>query len=210
MGFDFSGLAPRDRYKLLCAVVIPRPVAWITTVGETGLVNAAPFSFFNVFGEDPALVVLGLQHHADGAPKDTTRNIRRSGEFVINIATPDLADAVVASAAAYPPERGEPAVLGLATAPSTHVAPPRLSAAPAALECRRRITLTFDPGRELVVGEVLALHARDGLIDPETLRADWGGTYPLARLFADRYGRVEEIARRPIPEPEPRADGDLA
>lgn len=201
MDLDFATLSPRDRYKLLCAVVIPRPVAWVTTLGETGVVNAAPFSFFNVFGEDPALVVLGLQHRAGGVPKDTTRNIRRSGAFVINIATPDLADAMVASAAAYPPDRGEPSALGLATAPSTRVAPPRLADAPVALECCRRTTLTFDPGRELVVGEVVALHARDGLIDPDTLRADWAGTFPLARLFGDRYGRVEEIAPHAIPEP---------
>lgn len=203
MLFDFATLSPRDRYKLLCATVIPRPVAWITTIGETGVVNAAPYSFFNVFGEDPALVALGLQHRPGGVPKDTTRNIRRSGEFVINIATPDLADAMVATAAAYPPDRGEPAALGLATAPSTHVAPPRLADAPAALECRRRTALTFDAGRELVIGEVVALHAREGLFDPRTLHADWGGTYPLARLFADRYGRVEEIAPRSIPDPKP-------
>ncbi|MFN3613914.1 MAG: flavin reductase family protein [Rubrimonas sp.] len=203
MLFDLGALAPRDRYRLLCAVVIPRPVAWVTTVDVGGVVNAAPFSFFNIFGEDPALVVLGLQHHADGSPKDTTRNIRRSGEFVVNIATPDQSDALVATAAAYPPHRGEPAALGLEVAPSTHVAPPRLVCAAAALECRRLTTLAFDAGRELLVGQAVALHARDGLIDPDTLRADWRGDYPLARLFADRYGRIEEIAPRRIPDPSP-------
>jgi flavin reductase (DIM6/NTAB) family NADH-FMN oxidoreductase RutF len=196
---DFDALPPQDRYKLLSALVIPRPVAWICTVSATGVANAAPYSFFNVFGEAPALVVLGLQHRADGAPKDTTANIRRSGEFVICLATPALTDAMVATAAAYPPETGEPAALGLATAPSLKVAPPRLADAPVAMECRRLTALTFGPTRELLVGEVVALHARPGLIDPDTLRVDWAGDYPVARLFADRYARLEEIDRRAIP-----------
>jgi flavin reductase (DIM6/NTAB) family NADH-FMN oxidoreductase RutF len=161
MPVDVAALAPRERYKLPCAAVIPRPGAWVTTQDAAGLVTAAPFSFFNVFGENPALVVLGLQRHSDGAPKDTTRNIRRSGEPGVNIATPDQTDALVATAAAYPPGQGEPAALDLATGPSTHVAPPRLACAAAALERRRLTTLAFDPGRELLVAQVPALHARD-------------------------------------------------
>jgi flavin reductase (DIM6/NTAB) family NADH-FMN oxidoreductase RutF len=201
MQIDFDALTGAQRYKLLTAVVIPRPVAWVTTLGATGVLNAAPYSFFNVFGEEPALIVLGLQHKADGAPKDTTRNIHRSGEFVVNILTPDLADAMVATAAAYPPERGEPEALGLESAPSLKVAPPRLACAPVALECRRIVSIAFGPNRELLVAEAMAMHARDGLVDPDTLRVEWGGDYPLARLYADRYGRVEEIARRTIPDP---------
>ncbi len=202
MYLDFDDLEPRERYKLLTATVIPRPVAWVTSANADGVVNAAPYSFFNVFGEEPALIVLGLQHKPDGSPKDTTRNIRRSGEFVVNIATPALVDAMVDTAAAYPPEAGEPGALGLDLAPSLKVAPPRLAAAPVAFECRRLVALNFDWNRELLVGEAVALHARDGLIDPDTLRVDWQGAFPIARLFADRYGRVEEIAPRPIPAPK--------
>jgi flavin reductase (DIM6/NTAB) family NADH-FMN oxidoreductase RutF len=201
MHLDFDRLTGAERYKLLSAVVIPRPVAWVTTLGATGVLNAAPYSFFNVFGETPALIVLGLQHKADGTPKDTTRNIHRSGEFVVNILTPDLADAMVATAAAYPPERGEPEALGLEAAPSLKVAPPRLACAPVALECRRIVSMAFGPHRELLIAEAVAMHAREGLVDPETLRVEWGADYPLARLYADRYGRVEEIARRSIPDP---------
>ena len=83
-GISFRELDPRDRYKLLCGVVVPRPIALVTTLDENGSVNAAPFSFFNVFSEDPPLVVLGLQHKADHSPKDTTRNIHRSGQFVVH------------------------------------------------------------------------------------------------------------------------------
>ena len=78
-GISFRELDPQDRYKLLCGVVVPRPIALVTTLDENGSVNAAPFSFFNVFSEDPPLLVLGLQHKADFSPKDTTRNIHRSG-----------------------------------------------------------------------------------------------------------------------------------
>ncbi len=203
MQVDLDALPAHDRYKLLSAVVIPRPVAWVTTVSPEGVVNAAPYSFFNLFGETPALIVLGLQHKPDGTPKDTTRNIERTGEFVVNLATPDLTETMVATAAAYAPDRGEPEALGLETAPSAKVAPPRLAAAPVSLECRRIVSLAFGPNRALLVGEAVALHARDGLVDPDTLRVDWGGDYPVARLFADRYGRVEEIERRVIPAPKP-------
>ena len=90
-GISFRELDPHDRYKLLCGVVVPRPIALVTTLDENGKVNAAPFSFFNVFSEDPPLVVLGLQHKADGSPKDTTRNIHRSGQFVVHMVDEALA-----------------------------------------------------------------------------------------------------------------------
>lgn len=199
LSLDMDVMAPALRYKLLTAVVVPRPIAWVTTLGEDGTVNAAPYSFFNIFGQDPALVILGLEHHADGTPKDTTANIRRSGEFVINIVTPDLTDAMVGTAAAYPSDVSEAEALGLKLAPSVHVAPPRLADVPVAIECRLLDTMTFSSERDIVVGRAVGLSARDGLIDTETWRVEWGGTYPVARLFADRYARLEEIDRSAIP-----------
>ncbi len=203
---DLAALDPQSRYKLLTAVVIPRPVAWVTTLGLNGEVNAAPYSFFNLFGKDPALVILGLEHRADGSAKDTTRNIRDTGEFVINIATPDLTAAMVDTAAAYDPSVGEPGALGLALAPSVHVAPPRLADVPVAIECRRIDILTYSPERDIVVGEAIGLAARDGLVDPSNWHVHWNGDYPVARLFADRYARLEEIAPRSIP-PAPNSKG---
>ena len=196
---DLLSLAPRDRYKLLTAIVIPRPIAWVTTVGAEGVVNAAPYSFFNLFGQDPALVILGLERRADGSPKDTAQNIRETREFVVNLATPDLAEAMVATAAAYPAHQGEPEALGLATAPSARVAPPHLADVPVAIECRHTVTMGVSAERDILVGEAVALHARDGLVDLERMHVDWEGDYPVARLFADRYARLDEIARRPIP-----------
>ncbi len=198
---DLDALAPRDRYKLLTAVVIPRPVAWVTTVDREGRVNAAPYSFFNVFGQDPAVIVLGLEHREDGSAKDTERNIDATGEFVVNIATPDLLGPMVASAAAYAPGESEPEALGLALAPSVRVAPPRLADAPVAIECLRMMALSLSSERCILLGRAVGLTTRAGLVDPGTLRVDWGGEYPVARLFADRYARLEEIGRHAIPQP---------
>ncbi|WP_292294925.1 flavin reductase family protein [Marivita sp.] len=95
---DLDSISAQDRYKLLSALVIPRPVAWVTTMDAQGVVNAAPYSFFNVFGQDPALIILGLQHKPDGSAKDTTRNIDATGEFVVNLATPALVRDMVGTA----------------------------------------------------------------------------------------------------------------
>ncbi|MEM8729092.1 MAG: flavin reductase family protein [Pseudomonadota bacterium] len=209
MQVDLGSLTPQDRYKLLTAVVLPRPVAWITTISPAGVVNAAPYSFFNLFGKDPALVILGLEHRADGRAKDTTRNIRDTGAFVVNIATPDLTAAMVATAAAYDPDTSETDALGLATAPSVHVTPPRLADVPVAIECRRIDVRVYSDEREIVVGEAVGLAARDGLVDPSNWHVDWKGDYPVARLFADRYARLDEIAPRHIP-PTPGPTGDLS
>lgn len=199
LSVDLDALEPGIRYKLLTATVIPRPVAWVTTIGEAGQVNAAPYSFFNVFGQDPALIVLGLEHRKDGSLKDTTANIRRTGEFVVNIASIDLLDEMVGTAAAYPEAVSEPEALGLALEPSAKVAPPRLAAAPVSIECVQLQTLNFSAERDLVIGRAVAMAARDGLIDTETWRVEWQDDYPVARLFGERYARLDELAPRAIP-----------
>lgn len=199
MSIDLTALSPSIRYKLLTAIVLPRPIAWVTTISLNGVVNAAPFSFFNLFGQDPPLVVLGLENHANGQLKDTTRNIRETGEFVINMVSADLVDPMVRSAAPTGPEVSEPAALGLELTPSTKVRPPRLAAAPAAIECRRTVGLSFSAEREILIAEAVSLASREGLIDTEKWHVNWGGDYPVARLFADRYARLEEIDRQSIP-----------
>jgi flavin reductase (DIM6/NTAB) family NADH-FMN oxidoreductase RutF len=189
LNLKLAELEPRQRYKLLCGLVVPRPIAWVTTLSPEGVVNAAPFSFFNVFSEDPALVVLGLQHKADGAAKDTSRNIAATGEFVIHVVDEPMAEAMNLTAVDFPAGESEPAVAGLELAPSTQVKPPRLAHAPAALECRRTVGLAFSPGRELVVGEVLGVHARSGIVDPETLSVDFAALRPVGRLAGNGYAR---------------------
>jgi len=192
-GLSFAELDPHDRYKLLCGVVVPRPIAFVTTLDENGAVNAAPFSFFNVFSEDPPLVVLGLQHKADQSPKDTTRNIHRDGEFVIHMVDEALAAAMNDCAIDFPSGDSEVAATGLATLPSVDIKVPRLAAAPFALECRRHVSLAFGPGRELLVGEVLRLHARDGLLDQARMYIDIEAYRPIGRLFGSLYTTQRDI-----------------
>ena len=121
-GISFRELDPHDRYKLLCGVVVPRPIALVTTLDENGSVNAAPFSFFNVFSEDPPLLVLGLQHKADLSPKDTTRNIHRSGQFVVHLVDEALAAAMNDCAIDFPSGDSEVEATGLKTLPSIDIA----------------------------------------------------------------------------------------
>src|ERR1700719_4263892 len=192
-GFPLRDLSPHDRYKLLCGVVVPRPIALVTTLDENGKVNAAPFSFFNVFSEDPPLVVLGLQHKADSAPKDTTRNIHRSGQFVVHMVDEALASAMNDCAVDFPYGNSEVEATGLATLPSIDVAVPRLAAAPSALECRQQVALAFGPQRELLVGEVLRLHAREGLIDEARMHVDLDVYRPVGRLFGNLYATQRDV-----------------
>ncbi|WP_439122950.1 flavin reductase family protein [Marivita sp.] len=198
---DLDSISAQDRYKLLSALVIPRPVAWVTTMDAQGIVNAAPYSFFNVFGQDPALIILGLQHKPDGSPKDTTRNIDATGEFVVNLATPALVADMVGTAASYDPGESEPSALGLKLAPSGRVKPPRLADAPVAIECERMMALSLSAERSILLGRAVGLATRDGLVDANTMYVDWADDYPVARLFADRYARLEDIERHSIPEP---------
>ncbi|MGY2049645.1 flavin reductase family protein [Methylobacterium sp. JK268] len=185
----FSDLPPRDRYKLLCATIVPRPIALVTSLGPDGTVNAAPFSFFNVFSEEPALIVLGLQHKPDHAPKDTTRNIARTGQFVVNLVDEALVAAMTICAIDFPPEQSEIDAAGLGLADGIEIPVPHIAQAPFALECRREVSLVFGPQRELLVGEVLCLHARPGLLDAPRARIDAEAYRPVGRLFGDAYAR---------------------
>ena len=124
-GISFRELDPHDRYKLLCGVVVPRPIALVTTLDENGGVNAAPFSFFNVFSEDPPLLVLGLQHKADFSPKDTTRNIHRSGQFVVHLVDEALAATMNDCAIDFPSGDSEVEATGRKKLPSIDIDVPR-------------------------------------------------------------------------------------
>ena len=138
----------------------------MSRLDDEGRVNAAPFSFFNVFSEEPAQIVLGLQHKAPGEPKDTTRNLTRAKSFVVNMVDEPLAVTMNLCATDFPPDVSEIEALGIETAKSTLVDPPRIAAAPFALECRRSMSLAFHESRVLLVGEVVAIHARS---DPDGL-----------------------------------------
>ena len=187
-----SDLSRQDRYKLLCAVVVPRPIALVTTLDVNGAVNAAPFSFFNVFSEDPPLIVLGLQHKPDRTPKDTTRNIERDGEFVVQMVDEALAKAMNDCAVDFPSGESEVSALGLATLPSVDIKVPRLAAAPFALECKRSVSLAFGPGRELWSAKSCASMRAKGLLDTESMYVDFAAYRPIGRLFGNLYSYQRE------------------
>ena len=161
MLFDFAALAPRDHYKLLVATVVPRPIAWVVTQSPGGLLNAAPYSFFNVLSGDPPLVAIGIGGRAPGDVKDTGGNIRTGGEFVVNLVSAATAEAMNVTAIDFPPDVDEIAEAGLTTLPSTHVKPPRIAESPVALECERFTTLEVGAERALVLARVLAMHIAD-------------------------------------------------
>src|SRR5262245_16085335 len=168
MLLDFAVLPPAERYKLLVGTVVPRPIALVSTRDAGGRHNAAPFSFFNVFSHDPAIVVLGIeQRRRDAPPKDTVANIRATGEFVVNLVDEAIAAAMNVCAIDFDSGVDELAEAALTPAPSATVAAPRIAESPVALECRLLQELRFgeEGARSLVVGEVLAMQLRDGLLD---------------------------------------------
>lgn len=187
MDLDLSRLPAQERYKLLIGLVIPRPIAWISTWNANGVANCAPFSFFNVISEDPPLCIVSFNLRSDGQTKHTLKNIRRTGEFVVNLADESTANAMHASGDEIPEEESEFARTGLTPVPAALVKQPRIGEAAASLECRVERRIEFGPEREMVIGEILLVHARDGIIDPKTKRISEEGYRPVGRLFASRY-----------------------
>jgi flavin reductase (DIM6/NTAB) family NADH-FMN oxidoreductase RutF len=192
MKFDLRTLAPAERYKLLGGVVVPRPIALVTTRSKDGRDNAAPFSFFNVLAEEPPTIVLGLGVNAAGSAKDTTNNIRDTGEFVVNLVDEPIAEAMNVCAIDFPPEISEIEVAGFTLLPSESIAAARIAESPVQLECRRLMTLQPGPERYLVLGEVLLIHVREGIVDPVTLRIDRDAYAPIGRLFGGGYVRTRD------------------
>jgi len=188
MNLKLSELAPLERYKLLIGLVIPRPIAWISTRSANGVANCAPFSFFNVFSEDPPLCVIGINPRAsDGATKHSLKNIRRTGEFVVNLVDEATANAMHLSSEEIAEDESEFAKAGLGEAPAALVQHPRIAEAAACLECRLFRLIEISATRELVLGEILLVHARDGIIDPRTKRISEEHYRPIGRLYANRY-----------------------
>ncbi len=181
MDVNFTSLSPNVRYKLLTALVVPRPIAWVTTLSETDIVNAAPYSFFNVMGNKPPVVAFGPGDRLDGTLKDTMRNIEHRREFVVNLVDPLVAEAMHHSAAPFPPEQSETDALELVTEPSSSLKTPRIQASKVHLECTLWDTIRVGENR-IVLGLVQHLHTADGLIDPETHHIAPGAFEGVGRL----------------------------
>ncbi len=167
MIFDVAAVRQRDVYNLLIGLVAPRPIALVTSMNEDGRINAAPYSSYNYLATDPPVIGMGVTDRPGGGyvPKDTARNIRRAGEFVVNVVTGDLLQQMNICATDFPPEVNELEMAGLTTAPSTIVKVPRIAEAHAALECVELQTIEIGRSR-IVLGRVVAMYVEDRFVDP--------------------------------------------
>lgn len=191
MKIDPAELGAEKAYRLLTGIVVPRPIAWVTSLSPGGAVNLAPFSAFTFVSPKPPMLAISVGRKA-GVYKDTARNILAREEYVIHIADSPLLSAVHDSSAEHPPEVSEVDMLGLETVASDHIAVPRLAAAPIAMECRFRQCLEFGETRSrLIVGEVVAFHIRDGLLVNDKIETE--SLDPIARIAGPRYARLGEI-----------------
>lgn len=204
-------LTPEQTYKLMSGIVVPRPVAWISSLGPGGKVNLAPFSCFTFVSNTPPMVGVNIGRKA-GVRKDTARNIMEHRHFVVNLGDETLLDAIHASAQEHPPDVSEAELLDLEVVASDAIGTPRLAAAPIGMECRlHSVTPYGDTGAEFFVGQVLVFHIRDGLaqdgkIDTEKLR-------PVCRIGGPNYATLGPIITKQAIRQTPKsimADGRTA
>ncbi|MGC6581660.1 MAG: flavin reductase family protein [Akkermansiaceae bacterium] len=199
MTFDLETLPASTRYKLLASLVMPRPIAWVTTIDENGTLNAAPFSFFNVFGSNPPIVAFAPGNKDRDTPKDTARNIRRNQEFVVHMVDEPLGQAMVDTSATLPHGTSELDALNLTTLPSEKVSVPRIAEAPVALECTEHSTLEIGTNR-LVIGIAHFIHSREGLFD-DNHHLNPGIYHPVGRMASpDWYTRTSDQFEIPRPD----------
>lgn len=186
MQFDFTRLPPADRYRLLTNFIGPRPIALVGTRSPGGHNNAAPMSFFNVFSQDPAIVILGIQSRPDGSEKDTVANIRRTGEFVVNMVDMALAEAMILCGVNFAADVDELDFAGLDPEPCRQIDAARVAQSPCAMECRVERIIDY-PRRAIVLGEVVEMHVRDDCLDAQGRYVNPDVYQPIARLHADNY-----------------------
>jgi flavin reductase (DIM6/NTAB) family NADH-FMN oxidoreductase RutF len=202
MEIDVSKTDVVDVYHFLVGLVTPRPIAWVTTISESGVVNLAPFSFFNTFGANPPVVVFSPTLSRELKKKDTLLNIESNGEFCINASTTSHADLVNLSSKPLRPDESEIELTGLDTLPCEKISVPRLTAVPFSLECKTMQILPIGSGpisANLIIGEVLHMHiddaflGEDGLPDPNTIQT-------IGRLGGDYWCHTTDLFQLDRPQ----------
>ncbi len=196
---DFEGFN-----RVLTGVVVPRPIALVSSVSAEGVVNLAPFSFFNAIAYAPATIVLGISRSAGWKDKDTLANIEATGEFVVNVVVDDIAEAMNSTAAEFPADVDEFDVSGLTAAPSELVSAPRVAESPVNMECRLNqvVDIGDRTNHALVIGEIVLMHVRDDIIDGH--RINHARLKPVGRLAGNMYCNTHEVYElvRPVYEQE--------
>lgn len=183
---DFEKITAYQRYKMMASLIVPRPIALVTTIDSNGIVNAAPFSMFNMVGEDPPIVMISINRHADEHLKDTARNILAHGEFVVHMTDEAMVEQMHACGAPFPADISEIAQVGLHTRASHCVAPPQIVEAPVAFECVLHETLQT-ASRYVFIGRVKWLTVKAGLVDTTTWRTNLKEYHPVGRFGASYY-----------------------
>lgn len=193
MQVDPASVPPQALYKLLIGCVVPRPIAWVSTVDAAGVQNLAPFSFFMAVCNDPPTLAFSSGSRA-GASKDTVRNALATGDFVVNVVDDERAEAMNLTSGEYPPEVDEFAVAGLTALPGTRVRSPRVAEAPISMECRLTRVLPVGRGpHSLVMGEIVHFHVRDDVYDAATGRIALHRLHPVGRLAGNMYARIHDL-----------------
>jgi flavin reductase (DIM6/NTAB) family NADH-FMN oxidoreductase RutF len=191
MRIDPAYLDPETAYRLITGVVVPRPIAWVTSLSATGVLNLAPFSAFMFVAPKPPMLAISVGRKGN-IYKDTAQNILNNEQYVVHIADSSLMNAVHESSTEHPPDVSEVDELGLATLPGERIKVPRVAAAPIAMECRFRQCLEFGETRSrLIIGEVLVFHIRDGLLNNGKIETE--ALDPIARIAGPRYAKLGEI-----------------
>jgi flavin reductase (DIM6/NTAB) family NADH-FMN oxidoreductase RutF len=199
MLFDFAHIDSRSRYKLLVSTITPRPIAWVVSQDAAGVLNAAPFSFFNAFSADPPIVGIGIGSHAPGRCKDTRANIRDTRQFVVNLVSENLAQSMNITAIEFDRGVNELEEAGLSTTPSVHVKPPRIAESPVSMECELFQIVDLGPNNGLVLGRILAMHIQDDkLLDPAKLYVDTPNLKLIGRMHGTGwYARTSDLFEMP-------------
>lgn len=199
MEIAIKEIAHQEKYKLLIGCIVPRPIAWVTSVGGNGVVNAAPFSYFNVASIEPMMVSIAIMRKPDGDMKDTARNILRAGEFVVNMVDVHNVEAMNQTSANYPPDESEVEALGLELQQSALVKVPRLGASRIHFECKLQqiVELGTPVTSDLILGEVVHVHVADELYQDGKI--DITAFAPVSRLAGHSYATLGEIFDRPRP-----------
>ena len=201
MILDPQAVSPGAFYQFMISVVVPRPIAFVSTISPEGQLNVAPFSYFNAITNQPPLLGISINRRG-GAPKDTLRNIEQTGEFVVNTVNESLGPRMVQASGDWPEEVDEFQLTGLTPVPSDRVKPPRVAESPVNLECR--LFRTIELGATFfVVGEILRAHVKEEVLTDG--RVDVAKLHPLGRLGGDGYAVVREVIHMPRPRVEPKA-----
>jgi flavin reductase (DIM6/NTAB) family NADH-FMN oxidoreductase RutF len=196
MILDPKSVTPGAFYQFMISVVVPRPIAFVSTMSPGGQLNVAPFSYFNAITNQPPLLGISINRRG-GLPKDTLRNIEQTGEFVVNTVDEALGPRMVQTSGDWPEDVDEFQLTGLTPVPSDLVKPPRVGESPVSMECRLHRTIELG-ATFFVVGEIVRAHVKNevltnGRVDVEKLR-------PLGRLGGDGYSVVREVIHMPRPK----------